>query len=382
MLFPLAEAVGPTGRVTGVDLSARMVELCAAEAATRGLNHVRVATGDAAAPAFPPGSFDVVTAGMVMFFVPAPRAAVRHVAGLLRPGGVFAMSSFGPSDPKFTETMAILYRHRVGPPWEEATDKPFDSAASIAAMLSEAGYAAVDVGETAHEIVLSSLDQYWGWVASHGGRILIDAVGPERLPAAKTEVLAMLRGHQNADGSSWSTGRSRAMIARRPDMSSVQIRDAVIDDWPDIWSFAGPILAAGETYAVDRDITAERACRWWMVVPPGRAFVAVLEGRVVGTARLGRNHDGGGAHVANASFLVDPAVSGRGIGQTLGEHVLAAARAAGFRAMQFNAVVETNAAAVRLWTSLGFAILTTVPEAFDHPRHGLVGLHVMHRRLD
>ena len=43
--------------------------------------------------------------------------------------------------------------------------------------------------------------------------------------------------------------------------------------------------------------------------------------------------------------------------------------------------METNAAAVRLWQSLGFEIVGTVPEAFDHPEHGLVGLHVMHLRL-
>ena len=49
--------------------------------------------------------------------------------------------------------------------------------------------------------------------------------------------------------------------------------------------------------------------------------------------------------------------------------------------MQFNAVVETNTAAVTLWRSLGFEILATVPEAFDHRRHGLVGLHVMYQRL-
>jgi hypothetical protein len=49
--------------------------------------------------------------------------------------------------------------------------------------------------------------------------------------------------------------------------------------------------------------------------------------------------------------------------------------------MQFNAVVETNVAAVGLWKALGFAVIGTVPEAFDHPRHGRVGLHVMYRRL-
>lgn len=49
--------------------------------------------------------------------------------------------------------------------------------------------------------------------------------------------------------------------------------------------------------------------------------------------------------------------------------------------MQFNAVVETNTVAVALWSKLGFEIIGTVPEAFDHPVHGLVGLHVMHQRL-
>jgi ribosomal protein S18 acetylase RimI-like enzyme len=49
--------------------------------------------------------------------------------------------------------------------------------------------------------------------------------------------------------------------------------------------------------------------------------------------------------------------------------------------MQFNAVVETNAAAVRLWRSLGFEILATVPEAFDDPENGYVGLHLMFKKF-
>ena len=59
------------------------------------------------------------------------------------------------------------------------------------------------------------------------------------------------------------------------------------------------------------------------------------------------------------------------------EAALDFARAAGFRSMQFNAVVETNDRAVRLWRSLGFEVIGTVPGAFDHPEHGPVGLHVM-----
>ncbi len=93
------------------------------------------------------------------------------------------------------------------------------------------------------------------------------------------------------------------------------------------------------------------------------------------------NRSGNGSHVASASFMVDPHAPGRGTGRALAERVIAWAREQGFRAMQFNAVVETNERAVRLWKSLGFEVLTCVPEAFRHPAHGYVGLLVMYRPL-
>ncbi len=79
--------------------------------------------------------------------------------------------------------------------------------------------------------------------------------------------------------------------------------------------------------------------------------------------------------------MVDPAARGKGVGRQLGEHVVEWARAEGYRSIQFNAVVETNTSAVKLWQDLGFQIIGTVPEAFDHRVHGLVGLHVMHLQL-
>jgi ribosomal protein S18 acetylase RimI-like enzyme len=104
-------------------------------------------------------------------------------------------------------------------------------------------------------------------------------------------------------------------------------------------------------------------------------------GTILGTAETHPNQGGPGAHVANAGFMVDPAHAGRGVGRALAVQVLEQARADGYRAMVFNAVVETNTGAVALWRSLGFEVLATIPEAFAHPTAGYVGLHVMHRRL-
>ena len=162
----------------------------------------------------------------------------------------------------------------------------------------------------------------------------------------------------------------------------VQIRAATEADWMGIWPILQRIGAAGETLTWDSRATSEQARPGWMRAAPGRTVVAVTEdGKIVGSAQMHPNHSGRGAHVANAGFIVDPDHAGRGIGRALCQHVLDQARADGYLAMQFNAVVESNHRAVRLWRSLGFEVLATIPEAFDHPRHGFVGLHVMYRRL-
>ncbi len=161
----------------------------------------------------------------------------------------------------------------------------------------------------------------------------------------------------------------------------VIIRAATDDDWPQIWPIFAAIVAAGETYAYPEDLTSEPARALWMEQPPGQTVVADEGGVVLGSAKMGPNRPARGSHVSTASFMVDPAAQGKGVGRALGTYAVEWARDAGYRSMQFNAVVETNAAAVALWAELGFEILTTVPEAFDHPVHGLVGLHVMFRRL-
>ncbi|MGW1544912.1 N-acetyltransferase family protein [Streptomyces sp. NPDC002309] len=158
------------------------------------------------------------------------------------------------------------------------------------------------------------------------------------------------------------------------------IREATAEDWSYIWPFWHRIVAAAETYAWDPDTTEDAARALWMN-PAKRVYVAQDDdGTVIGSAYLTPNYSGPAARIANAGFMVDPDQAGRGIGRALAEHILVQATVHGYRAMVFNAVVETNPA-VQLWTSLGFTILGTVPDAFDHPQHGRVGLHIMHRTL-
>ncbi|MGO9560301.1 MAG: N-acetyltransferase family protein [Acidimicrobiales bacterium] len=159
------------------------------------------------------------------------------------------------------------------------------------------------------------------------------------------------------------------------------IREAVDTDWPEIYPFFSAIVTEGRTYAVPENLSLEEARSWWMEQPPGRTVVAVDGDTIIGSAKMGPNRSGRGSHVATASFMVDPANQGRGVGASLGRHVIEWARSAGYRSMQFNAVVETNTAAVHLWQTLGFRIIGTVPEAFDHVEDGLVGLHVMYLEL-
>jgi L-amino acid N-acyltransferase YncA len=172
----------------------------------------------------------------------------------------------------------------------------------------------------------------------------------------------------------------------------MKIREASADDWPHIWPFFRTICAEGETYVYPFEPTEDEGQAMWMELgrarantelPPSLTVVAVDDdGRVLGSAKMGPNRPGPGAHVSTASFMVDPAAAGRGIGRALGEYALAWARAQGYRAMQFNAVVESNTRAVHLWQAIGFEIIGTAPEAFKSPTHGYVGLHVMYQKLD
>ena len=163
----------------------------------------------------------------------------------------------------------------------------------------------------------------------------------------------------------------------------LQFRPATAEDWPGIWQVFEPVVGAGDTYAYPADISERQARETWLHDGRDRRFTFVaLDGdEVVGTAYLKPNAAGPGDHIANAGWMVRPDRAGSGIGRSFADYVIERARVSGFTGMQFNAVVSTNERAIRLWESLGFEIVGTVPDAFRHPVAGTVPIHVMYRPL-
>jgi ribosomal protein S18 acetylase RimI-like enzyme len=160
----------------------------------------------------------------------------------------------------------------------------------------------------------------------------------------------------------------------------VRIRPALKQDDDHIWEVIEPTIRAGETYPLPRELTKADALAYWHA-PEHEVFVTEADGAIVGTYYLRTNNRGGGAHVANCGYIVAPSARGRGIARAMCLHSLERARTRGFRAMQFNFVIGNNERAIHVWKTCGFDTVGRLPEAFEHPRAGLVDALVMYRRL-
>lgn len=151
-------------------------------------------------------------------------------------------------------------------------------------------------------------------------------------------------------------------------------------DWPAVWAIIEPIVRAGDTYPQSPDINEAEARSWW-IDEHAAVFVAEDGDAILGTYYITDNKPGLGDHVANAGFMVAPWAGGRGIGRTMGEHSLKAAWELGYLALQFNLVLVTNTASIRIWDRLGFTRIGILPKAFRHPRQGFIDALVMYRWL-
>jgi GNAT superfamily N-acetyltransferase len=161
----------------------------------------------------------------------------------------------------------------------------------------------------------------------------------------------------------------------------MEVRPFAETDWPQVWPIVRQIVRAADTFAYDPAMTETEARAIWIESPPGLTVVALEDERILGSAKMGPNRPGPGSHVATASFMVGAEARGRGVGTALCRYALDWASAHGFAGMQFNAVAESNSAAIEIYQRRGFDIVGTVPGAFAHPTLGRVGLHVMYRAL-
>ncbi|MEJ6398418.1 GNAT family N-acetyltransferase [Yoonia sp. 208BN28-4] len=146
-----------------------------------------------------------------------------------------------------------------------------------------------------------------------------------------------------------------------------------------VWPLLRDVFRKGDTYAVDPSITRDAALAYWKA---GAACLVVEDaGQIVGTYYIKTNQPGGGAHICNCGYIVSTAARGRGLARLMCETSQDQARGLGYRAMQFNFVLESNAGALRLWHRLGFQTVGTIPDAFDHPALGMVAAQVLYKPL-
>jgi ribosomal protein S18 acetylase RimI-like enzyme len=165
-------------------------------------------------------------------------------------------------------------------------------------------------------------------------------------------------------------------------VSAAEIAIAAVerDAFPRLWPIIEPVIREGATYPLPTNLGRAEAEAYWFA-PGNRVFAATSDGVILGTYYLRPNQRGGGDHVANAGFMTAPAARGRGIARAMAAHALETAAALRFAAMQFNFVISSNERAVRLWRSIGFEIVGTLPAAFRLPDGGFVDVFVMYRRL-
>jgi ubiquinone/menaquinone biosynthesis C-methylase UbiE len=215
VLFAAAEAVGPSGRAVGIDISARMAELTQAEANARGLENVTALQGDAEQPDFADGSFDAVLAGLVIFFLPDAPAALNRYRALLVPEGRLAFTTFGAHDPNFEAAMRAVGQFVPGEmPERRDRQGPFGSREGIAEILTSNGYTHPQIEEMTYETRFTDADHWLTWLWSHGSRFTLERVPAERFDEAVAAAKSAFEGARTPAGDYAIHTQIRFTVAR------------------------------------------------------------------------------------------------------------------------------------------------------------------------
>jgi ubiquinone/menaquinone biosynthesis C-methylase UbiE len=180
---PAALAAGPGGRVVGIDTARAMLRR--ARKATVDLSNVTFLHGDAAAPQFPPASFDAIIASLVVYLLRDPAAAAARWHGLLRPGGVLGFSWVVAEDPRFEAAYDAVdeFVPEDKPTWG-ATWRRWPSIEAAEAMLP-AGFENIRTTTVPVETHYTGLAHWWQSQWLQGPRLRWDAIPLELRDAAR-----------------------------------------------------------------------------------------------------------------------------------------------------------------------------------------------------
>jgi ubiquinone/menaquinone biosynthesis C-methylase UbiE len=193
--LPAARAVGTMGRVLGIDVAAPLLELARAKAARDGLANIEFRHGDATQTGLRDGCFDAVVCVFGVFFAPDMPAFVAEMWRLVRPGGLLAVTTWGPGlfEPANSHFWDLI--GEVEPtlvkgfnPWDEITTE-----AALTDLFIRAGVAVPTVLATPGQHHLGHPGQFWEIVLGSGYRATIDALSPGQQDQVRRRLLQKLR---------------------------------------------------------------------------------------------------------------------------------------------------------------------------------------------
>ena len=200
-LFPASEKVGPSGSVTGIDLSPRMLAATQTEIDLRGIDNIRLVEMDAERLLFPSDCFDFALCGLALFFFPHVEQALSEILRVLKPQGWFVASTFGEEDRRWDifEELLETYQGELREV-PQADRKKLNSLSEIAKTLGEAGFTQIEVNTEEKEFHYQDADEWWSSLWSHGRRALLERMQAEALDSFREQATKLAQGIRDEKG--------------------------------------------------------------------------------------------------------------------------------------------------------------------------------------
>ncbi len=213
LLYPAAESVGSDGKVTGIDLSEKMVQETNKELARLKLStDIEVVQMDAENLQFPDDLFDFVLCGFAIFFFPQLDQAMAEFRRVLKPGGFICVSTFDklfddewiwldeivstylPSEPEVTQATES----------NSESEPVFDTPEGLKAIMNTAGFESIQIFTETAEFIYATEEELWSTLWSHGFRGTLERIenerGPDGLQSFKLEVFNKVNSIKKTDG--------------------------------------------------------------------------------------------------------------------------------------------------------------------------------------